>query len=232
MDLYEWSKKECRIACNIENPNYNFDNPQDWDYGCSCYKSALKAYHNLLDDGHSGCSFSFTKNILIRLMNDLPLTPITDEDFFTDENKVKEFEDCKWLKERGLKSHIQCPRMSSLFREETIDGKVTYTDINRAYFIDTDKPELAYTSNTDFLDELFPITMPYIPSVNKYKIYAQDCLYDKNNGDVDTRAILYMITPYNERVELNIYKAEENHKWKIISKEEYLYRYNNRIIKK
>ena len=33
--------EQCEIACKNENPNYNFDS-DDFDYGCSCYKSALK----------------------------------------------------------------------------------------------------------------------------------------------------------------------------------------------
>lgn len=227
--LYNWAKQECIKACKIENPEYDFENSKEFDYGCECYKSALKAYKSLTEDDHSGTSFNFTKNILIRLMNDLPLTPITEEDFFIDENKAKEFESCKWLKDRGLKSHIQCPRMSSLFREETVDGKIIYRDIDRAYFIDIDN-KTTYGSNTDFLDEMFPISLPYMPSVNKYKIYAQDFLYDKRNGDYDTEALLYMITPDNKRIDLNIYKAEIDHKWISISKEQYVERYNDRII--
>lgn len=80
MKMSEWAEQECRIACKKENPNFNFES-DEFDYGCSCYKSALKAYKALCDDGHSGYSFSVTKNILNRLMEGIPLTPITDEDF-------------------------------------------------------------------------------------------------------------------------------------------------------
>ena len=227
----DWAENECRIACKRENPNFDFDDKDAWDYGCSCYKSALKAYHSLMEDGHSGMSFSFTKNILLRLMNGQPLTPITDEDFFTVERGIEEWpaESDEWLKEHGLKSELQCPRMYSLFRKEHLDGTITYHDNNRAYFIDIDNPSWAYQTNTDFFDEMFPITMPYMPKENPYKIYTQEILTDKKNGDFDTKAILYMITPEGEKIELNIFEAEVDKHWVKITKEEYIERFKNRI---
>ena len=220
--MKNWAENECRIACKRENPNYDFDS-DEFDYGCSCYKSALKAYNSLMDDGHSGMSFSFTKNILIRLMNGQPLTPITDEDFFLVERGTEEYplESDEYLKKSGLKLHLQCPRMSSLFREETLDGKVTYHDIDRFYYIDIDSG-FTYHSNAKFLDEMFPITMPYVPKVNKYKIYAREFLTDKKNGDYDTRGVEYMITPEGEKIELNLYYSEAiSGKWEQITKEQY-----------
>ena len=43
MSMYSWAEQECRLACKKENPDFDFDS-DDFDYGCSCYKSALKAY--------------------------------------------------------------------------------------------------------------------------------------------------------------------------------------------
>ena len=220
--MKNWAENECRLACKRENPNYNFDS-DEFDYGCSCYKSALKAYNSLCDDEHSGMSWGFTKNILIRLMNGQPLTPITDEDFFSVERGTEEYPVIPngWLKSQGLKSSIQCPRMTSLFREETLDGKVTYHDNERYYYIDIDNG-FTYHSRAKFLDEMFPITMPYMPQVNKYKIYAREFLTDKKNGDYDTRAIEYMITPEGEKIELNLYYSEAiSGKWEQITKEQY-----------
>lgn len=228
MSTYEWAENECRIACKKENPDYDFDS-DDFDYGCSCYKSALKAYKSLCDEGHSGFSFNITKNILIRLMNDFPLTPITDEDFdFVD----SPFSDA-YLKKRGILTEKQCPRMSSLFRYEYLDGHIEYHDVDRAYFIDIDNPRNTYTSDTSFLDKIFPITMPYYPKVGKYKIYSREFLTDKKNGDFDTKGIFYVVTPEGERVDLNIFKKEIGFgEWEEISKEEYDERYQNRIVEK
>ena len=228
MSTYEWAERECRIACKRENPNYDFDKEESFDYGCSCYKSALKAYKSLCEDGHSGTSWNITKNILMRLMDDMPLTPITEEDFADGISLVSED---ILRKSFGLKSDVQCSRMPGLFRKETLDGKVKYIDIDRAYFINIDNPRLTYNSNTDFLDEMFPITLPYYPKKGKYKIYAQDFLVDEKEGDFDTVGIFYMITPEGERIDLNIYKKYVGNEVIFISKEEYDERYEKRIIK-
>ena len=217
MSMYEWAEQECRLACKKENPNFDFDS-DDFDYGCSCYKSALKAYKSLAEDGHSGMSFSFTIDILERLMRHEPLTPITDDDF-KGEDSICSDED---LASRGLKSEIQCPRMSSLFRKETIDGEVTYNDLDRAYCIDIEKPSDTFSSNTDkIVDELFPIKMPYLPEKGKYKVYVQTFLTDKKNGDFDTRGVIYLITPDGKRIDINRYYTEKAGKMVEISKDEY-----------
>lgn len=222
MSLLQWAEQECRLACKKENPDFNFDS-NGFDYGCSCYKSALKAYKSLTEDGHSGASWGFTKRILERLMDGQPLTPITDEDFFLNQKEDMPHmpSDDEWLKEHGLKSELQCPRMSSLFRREYLDGRIVYQDVNRDYFIDIEDPSNTFSSNSSFLDEMFPITMPYAPVKGKYKIYTQTFLCDEKNGDFDTKGILYVITPEGERVEVGIYMTERNGKMERISKEEY-----------
>lgn len=218
MSMSNWAEQECRIACKRENPNFNFDDEKAWDYGCSCYKSALKAYKSLCEDEHSGYSFSITKNILIRLMEGQPLTPITDDDF----PKMEYDPENEWLKQQGLKSDVQCPRMSSLFRWEYMDGKVTYHDNDRAYYINIENPSDTYHSWMGFLDEMFPITMPYYPPRGKYKIYAQSFLVDRKHGDFDTKGILYIETPEGKRVDIDIYETEgDDGKMKRITREEY-----------
>lgn len=219
MSMYEWAEQECRLACKRENPNFDFDS-NDFDYGCSCYKSALKAYKSLIDDEHSGMSFSFTRDILDRLMRGIPLTPITDEDFYINGNDSLSTDD--YLVSRGLKSDIQCPRMSSLFRKETIDGKVAYSDLNRTYCVDIERPSDTFSSSADnIVDELFPIKMPYLPGKEKYKVYVQTFLTDKKNGDFDTRGIIYITTPDGKRVDVNRFYTERAGKMVEISKDEY-----------
>ena len=77
MSMLDWAKREVEIACNKENPDRK---EGEFDYGCACYESALKAFESLCDDGHSGCSIGFTKAILNRLIDGMPLTPIEDID--------------------------------------------------------------------------------------------------------------------------------------------------------
>ena len=218
MSIYNWAEQECRLACKRENPNFDFDS-NDFDYGCSCYKSALKAYKSLIDDNHSGASFSFTRDILERLMRHEPLTPITDDDFkggtliYSDED----------LASMGLKSEIQCPRMSSLFRKETLDGKITYSDVDRAYCVNVENPSDTFSCGmeTNIIDEMFPIQMPYLPKRGRYELYVQTFLTDKKNGDFDTRGVLYLITPDGKKIYINRFYTEKNGKMVEISKEEY-----------
>ena len=217
MTMLEWAKKEIELACKKENPNWD---GESFDYGCSCYQSALKAFESLCNDDHSGYSFSVTKNILIRLMNHLPLRPSTDEDFKVTEDTIHE--QPAYLKERGLKSDIQCPRMSSLFRQEYLDGTICYEDISRSQGVNVDT-YCTYGGGgiNKYVNKFFPITMPYYPSINKFKVFTEDFLLDIKNGDYDHKAYLYMITPEGERIEINEYFKEVDNKWVQISKEEY-----------
>lgn len=218
MSMYSWAEQECRLACKKENPDFDFDS-DDFDYGCSCYKSALKTYKSLAEDGHSGMSFSFTRDILERLMRHEPLTPITDDDF-KGGNLIYSDED---LASMGLKSEIQCPRMSSLFRKETVDGKVTYCNVDRAYCVNVETPSDTFSCGreTNIVDEMFPIKMPYLPEKEEYKVYVQTFLTDKKNGDFDTQGILYLTTPEGKRIDINRYYTEKAGKMVEISKDEY-----------
>ena len=225
MTMLEWARKEIEIACKKENPDWD---GCSFDYGCSCYQSALKAFETLLDDDHSGFSWSITKEILIRLMEHLPLKPIIDEDFKEKKDMIDEVPE--YLKERGFKSSIQCPRMSSLFREEKMDGTVTYSDVSRAYGIDIETNRTYGGGGINkYVDELFPIKMPYYPSKNKFKVYTQEFLLDAKNGDFDHKAYLYMITPDGEKIEINEFFKEVENQWVEITKEEFEENYKKRL---
>lgn len=228
MKMNDWAENEVKIFCGKSKKQSDDESDEiSFDYTSACAESALKAYNSLCDDGHSGCSWGITKNILLRLMNNQPLTPITDEDFFIeDKDAVQSLWSDKLLKKHGWKSHIQCPRMSSLFRTELEDGRIIYDDIDRVVFIDIDNPNSWYHTKHDFLDEMFPITMPYVPSVNKFKIYTKTFKYDIDNkhSDFDTRGIFYMITPDGDKIKLNRFYKEVDGKFKRISKIEFLIR--------
>lgn len=214
MTQKDWAEKEIELACKQENPDWD---GKSFDYGCSCYQSALKAYKSLCEDGHSGCSWSITMRILERLMEGLPLRPITEEDFEGVEPYCPE-------------GKIQCPRMSSLFKGIDDNGNVTYTDINRSYSINIHNPHKMFSGgDTRIIDRLFPIELPYLPTFGKYKVYVEEFLTDKKNGDFDTEGFLYCFTPDNKRVEINEFYAEKNGEMVKISKEEYEERKKNKL---
>lgn len=212
MSMKEWAEEECKIACKRENPDWD---GKSFDYGCSCYQSALKAYKSLCDDGHSDFSFSLTKNILIRLMNNLPLTPIEDTPDMWNEITFQDKDETVTY---------QCKRMSGLFKRVHKDGTVAYSAL-RYYYQEITNPEDTYTSGVgNIIDEIFPITMPYYPSTEKYKIVVDTFLaegFEGDKTDFNTRAILYVITPEKERVEVNRYYGEKDGHFVEITKSEY-----------
>lgn len=226
MSMLEWAKREVEIACKRENPDKK---EGEFDYGCACYESALKAFESLCEDGHSGMSIGFTKNILNRLIDGKPLTPIEDTDDV-------------WSKRHRSKDlpyvTFQCKRMSSLFKMIYNDGHVEYTDVDRYYCKDIDNPIVSYTSGlvTRIVDEMFPITMPYSPGPSII-VFCEDFLTYRKNGDYDTKAILYALK-YDEngdqkRIEINrffrVSVGDETGSWTEISKEEYEERKTRRL---
>lgn len=187
MTMTEWAEREITAACKRENPNWD---GKSFDYGCSCYQSALKAYKSLMGDNHSGYSFAFTKEILKNLLDSIPLTPIVDNDFFSD-NKCTITEPSKILERIGLKSRIQCPRRFSLYREEDLNGNVRYDDIDRYLCVDAVNPSNIYSSGiAKFINKLYPITMPYIPNNTPFKVYIKSWTSVIDNKAIDVNEIL------------------------------------------
>ena len=213
MDMYEWAKHEVELACQRENPDRK---DGEWDYGCACYESALKAYKSLMEDGHSGMSFGFTKQILIRLMNENPLTPLTGED---DEwNEID-------LADNGEKL-FQNKRKHSLFKRIHPDGTIEYNDNNRCVCQD-DLSDIRYHSGHGkkiFQQYIPPITFPYSPEDKPYVMYTRDFLTDRKNGDFDTVRYIKIMKPDGEEIPIDKFYAEINGEWTEIPTEEGLKR--------
>lgn len=213
MEMLEWAKKEIEIASKRERG----DKPEsEWDYGVACYDSAMKAFESLLEDGHSGMSIVFTKAILNRLIDGKPLTAI--EDTLGVWNRIR--------KNRDGSSSYQCKRMSSLFKKVAADGTVSYSDVNRQYCINASNPECAYHNGfiSKIYDEMYPITMPYMPNDKPDVIVCDELLTDRKNGDFDTIAILHIKRSNGEKVEVNRYFKEAETGFVEITGREYLQR--------
>ena len=220
-DILEWAKREVEIACKRENPNRK---KGEFDYGCACYVSALKAFESLTEDGHSGYSIGITKNILNRLIDGMPLTPIEDTD---------DVWNMSYTNDNGEMVY-QCNRMSALFKTVHSDGSVDYSSNDHCYCIDINNPKNTYYSGLvrRIIHKMFPITMPYIPG-EPIKVFCEDFLTDKNNGDFDTISVFYALKEENRepsRIEINRFfrepfknekESEEFPGYVEISKEEY-----------
>ena len=215
MSMLEWAKKEVELAKIIEAKDLK---EGEFDYGGACYDSALKAFKSLTEDNHSGMSIKITKQILNRLIDGSPLTPIEDrEDIW---NEIT----------RNKKDNIiiyQCSRMSSLFKYVYENGKVTYSDIDRSYCFDITKPDMRYSSGLvkNIIDEMFPIIMPYSPANERIKVCCEQFLYSPDGGDFDSVGILYVDDPDNKRINVSRYFKEEDNKWVEIEFTEHINRF-------
>ena len=179
--------------------------------------SALKAFESLCDDYHSGYSFSITRSILKKLLDRRPLTPITDEDFNGTTSISSDME------------KYQCPRMSSLFKTVYEDGSVEYSDVDRAYSFDAEFPDDTFTCgfDTNFLNKLIPITLPYDSTSTKYKIKVQR--FDTKDG-VEYRAILSITDPDGKVIPVDKYYrlGDKYSEHQTITKEEFELALQNR----
>lgn len=225
MSMTEWAREEVRIACQRENPDVELDEngqPKEFDYGCSCYGSALKAYESLMNDEHSGFSFHITASILKRLIDNKPLTPIED---------TEDVWNFGW---EGADGKVyQCKRCSALFKHANNDGSVLYTYNDQCYCVDVNDPHNTWHSGfvEKIIRDIYPITMPFYPPADPIKVYCEEFLVDESAGDYDTLGVLaYQLL--GNRIELGRYfKEGADGSWVEINKEEYLDRKKNRIIK-
>ena len=221
MSMLEWATEEVALAIAKEKP-------EDREYVSNCAKSALKAYTSLINDGHTGGSWSVTRYLLIKLMNEEPLTPINlDDDVWFPCDGSDEKEDV-----------YQCSRRSSLFKYvNRRTGESRCYDTERVVGIDLDDPKAGYFHSGllyDIMDEMFPIKFPYMPS-KPIKVATADGLCDKKNGDFDTVWVKDAILPNGTIMPINRYFRCPNNSvekctyngWVEIDKKEYLTRMEN-----
>lgn len=136
------------LACQREAANRK---DGEWDYGCACYESALKAFRSLCNDGHLSMSIGFTKAILNRLIDCKPLIPIEDTDDVWTEH---------FYKKDDTKRHFQCKRMYSLFKDILTDGTVRYSDVDRYIGVDIGDDWGYHNELIDRIGEkMFPIIL-------------------------------------------------------------------------
>lgn len=87
-------------------------------------------------------------------------------------------------------------------------------------------PEVAYHNGyiRQIYDEMYPITMPYMPNDKPDVIVCDELLTDRKNGDFDTIAILYIKRSNGEKVEVNRYFKEAETGFVEITGREYFQR--------
>lgn len=214
MTMTEWAQNEIAIACAREKS----DTPDDeWDYGVACYESALRAFNSLMEDGHSGFSIHMTKHILNRLIDGKCLTPIEDKPDMW-------FDDPSFHESDGTYTY-QCKRCFSLFKDVYPDGTVKYHDNDRCYCKDVNTGSTFGSGRANrLINEMFPITMPYMPSDKSYVMLMEDFLYDPKYGDYDTVAYHKIINPDGKEIIVNKYMKETDNGFVDIDYKEFLER--------
>ena len=180
MTTEEWAKNEVAIAMNKERKAADKDKDEGIGLGyvSACYQSALKAYHAMCEDEHSGMSWSITANILIRLLKEAPLTPIEED------------EDC-WSSKESLTGEEQCIRRSSLFRGKQPDGTYKYHDIDLVCTCYAEKDHFCTCTSKkgdDIAEKFFGplIKFPYYPSPDRYQVrmIEFDDLCDEDGNEI------------------------------------------------
>lgn len=212
MGMTEWAEREVNYA--IDREKREAADSKEWGYGAACYKSALRAFKTLAEDGHSGFSIHITKNILNRLIEGKPLIPIEESEEIWEESTP-----C----DSSIKMY-QCTRYSSLFKNVKRDGSVCYKDVNRVR--GKNRGSSTYFSNgflSKFVHEQFPITFPYMPEDKPYVMLVEEFLFTPRNGDFDTIGYLQLTTPNGEVIGINRYfkNSETGDGFVEITSEEY-----------
>lgn len=158
------------IYDNAKNEVKRLKFSEDCRYDKECFNSALRALKSLTRDGYSAMSIQYTMNILTRMVDRLPLSEITEQDEWETPHKYSESDNF---------SISSCKRYTAVYKRIYDDGRVVYLDVNRACAFDVDFPDApSWTGTaTTLFDQLYPITLPYYPATNKYRMAVKE--YDE-----------------------------------------------------
>lgn len=211
MGVYEQAQREVEIFKKSMEGD-------DSGYVIGVCESALNALKSLCDDGHSGCSFGMTLNILNRLARGLPLTSIDDDT--ADWHEIESYND-------DVIRQYSSGRISGFYKNiRLVDGEevASYIHLDRIECVDINNPSNTYHSG--LVDKLFdvmhPIEMPYAPLTKPIRVFCEDFLYDKNNGDFDTVGVFHALYPDGKIEQINrFFHYENGNIRKEITKEEY-----------
>lgn len=161
------------------------------DLARSIYDSALGAYAAVLQGDHSGYSWEVTRSVVDRMLKELALTPVLDEDFVDvkGEEPVTTF------------------RQSGIYKRLKHDGSITYTDHKRVVGVDIDTGG-HFTSSLirEVVDEMFPIEMPYYTPGTPYRVYVRtycDKGFPDDHHDFNREWLSHVVTPSGECVTIN-----------------------------
>lgn len=208
-NMLEWVENEVNIACKRN----------EFEYEGSQYEYALNAYRSVYGN-------FISEMFLKRMIDGIPLSPITEDDFEVDHQSEE------YLNDAGLLSTEKCTRYYVLHRNTRKNGEVYYSDIYRTVCVNINNQADYFTSSiaNTIVNEMFPITMPYTPVNGQYRVFVEYFKSNKNKDyDYDTYKFLYLITPEGNKVDLNMFKYEKDGILYDITEEEYEERKRNKV---
>lgn len=171
-------------------------------YGISCYESAVKVIEafeqEMRDGGHSGCSASFTKNIIKSWLFEKPIFPIEDDDF---------------VKCDSYQKGVEMYYFEGVFKKVYPDGNVEYSDVDRVIYHDTynGKDITWHSGDADRIVEEYvgKITMPYkrekihVYGIDRYLGENGEDLTEDNPGETNSRFINYILKEDGTKITVN-----------------------------
>ena len=202
---------DCERNSAIEENDYNF-----LDYAVECYRSALRVYETMAAEGHSGMSWSLTRQILNRLMEGKPLKGLNSYP-----DRPEEWgERSNWIvDDSAVLNNIRYPALS--YRVNA-SGKAIYHDIDRWVFETPDHYRLSWHNGflSNYLDEKFPIQFPYNPVTIHVRI--EEILTDPAHGDFNARRIIDFVDPETGKtVKVDACFEEVDGEWQEIGKKKW-----------
>ncbi len=211
MSMYDWARQEVQLAKAELKRNKN----DEAQYMIACYDSALRAYEKLINDGHTGTSFAITREILEKLMHEIPLAPVEDKEIMWNYTHSHENE--------AVFQHKRMPSVFRMVNKKT--GAVRFSDNDRILCKNLLSPDSVYFYSkfiSRIIDGMFPIEFPYMPTKEKYIVYVTEFLMDPANVDFDTMNLVSVKLPTGDARALNLYYKEENSRWVQITQDEWI----------
>lgn len=172
----EWAENEIKLAKEEAD-----------DFNKNLLDAAFQAYMKFYKEGRTGYSVDNVSEIIKRLLEQKPLTPIKD---------LQE----EWVVgyEGDDRTDYVSKRLSTLIKSVSKDGTVTYDDLNRSFCVDVSTGDVSrFRFGLDLVNVMYPIKMPYYPQLGYFKVYY------KYLEDPEGICFEYLIKPDGEKVTLN-----------------------------
>lgn len=207
-------RREVEYAIECERKGINEEDYHFLDYIVECYRSALRAYETMAADGHSGMSWSLTRQIFARLAEGKPLKMI---------NSYQERPE-EWTRNDSFDDDIprfNNKRYNPLYCEVTTNETV-YHDTDRWRFYEIDNPNVPWYCGflARYMDEHYPIVFPYNPV--SISVRMEEILTDPAHGDYDAQRIIDFVDPETgETVNVDACFAEIDGEWQKIGKKKW-----------